>query len=83
MGQVAGQPPFVTFAPRFHNSYNHAHAPGQSAGQCPCSSSKQWKSDGRVKPEDNNKIYNFVSARSPLMKLEIQERKKNIERAAI
>ena len=44
-----------------------AHVPGQhmwaSAGPGPSSSSpKQWKSDGRVK------IYNFVSARSPLTK---------------
>ena len=44
-----------------------AHVPGQhmwaSAGPGPSSSSpKQWKSDGRVK------IYNSVSARSPLTK---------------
>ena len=55
-----------------------AHVPGQhmwaSAGQGPSSSSpKQWKLDGRVK------IYNSVSARSPLTK----SKEKKIESTAI
>ena len=52
-----------------------AHVPGQhmwaSAGPGPSSSSpKQWKSDGRVK------IYNSVSARSPLTKRAQQYKKR-------
>ena len=56
-----------------------AHVPGQhmwaSAGPGPSSSSpKQWKSDGSVK------IYNSVSARSPLTK---SKKERIIESAAI
>ena len=58
-----------------------AHVPGQhiwaSAGPGPSSSSpKQWKSDGSIK------IFNSVSARSPLT-ISKPEKKKIIESAAI
>ena len=52
--KTMGQAPFVTFAPRLYNRYNHAHAPAplmwQSQGPGPTpSAQKQWNSDFPVK----------------------------------